>query len=97
MTAPLASLPGHNNSYTTGLALLHLPRSRTILAAGQDEVVRAWSALDGSPISELSSPGGLWAGRAFAGGVKGMVSLEGATDRVGLVAGHRWEIFRSNG
>jgi hypothetical protein len=92
MTEPSVSLPGHHNSFTVGLALLHHAQSNTVLAAGQDCKVRCWDARDGRLMS-----GDMWPlapGASRKCSVRGLVEMEHGL--VGVGEGQNWDFFGSN-
>lgn len=91
VTPPALSLPGHVNSYSTGLALLYHARSNTVLASGQDRVVRVWDCQTGRLLDETW---GRKTGTRWSGTVKGLVDLEGMGGGVGSVDGERWDVWR---
>jgi len=80
-SAPVISFAGHVNSYSTKLAFAVDPSERFIFAVGQDDVIRAWSVLNGQRLcgSEVETVTGMDMGllnTRFEGGVSDIQIVE---------------------
>ncbi|KAF9779643.1 WD40-repeat-containing domain protein [Thelephora terrestris] len=88
-SAPVTSFLGHVNSYSQKLALAMDPSERFIFAAGQDNVIRAWSLLNGQRLGgpEVETVSGMNVGLLNARFDEGVSDVQLVEDRCGL---HFW-------